>query len=123
MPGDQYREIVIATREKYRKIGSVWCPSLSGPVIFDYHGLRHLLANGRGMRSFSDLAQRLKLIDYATEVLLSASKISEHRSFLKGNTIVQFWSVEKIIDSKRLRCVIRSIGDGRKHFFSVMKVG
>jgi hypothetical protein len=123
MPGDQYREIVIATREKYRKIGSIWCPPISASVIFDHHGLRHLLANGRGRRSFSDLAQRLKLIDHAEEVLSSAATIAEYRSFFKGNAIVQYWSVEKVIEGKRLRCVIRSIGDGRKHFFSVMKVG
>ena len=44
----------------------------------------------------------------------------EETSYLRENTTFKFWTFEAVIDERRIKVIVRQVGRGKKHFWSVI---
>jgi len=40
--------------------------------------------------------------------------------YVRENIKYQFWTFEAVIDNRRIKVIIRQVGNGKKHFWSVI---
>ena len=64
--------------------------------------------------------KRFELLTYVPEIITDPSANISHRINTVGRRKVQYWSFCKEKDGKVITVVVRQIGNGMKHFYSVM---
>lgn len=129
-----YLEIKQQAKKIYSKIGQVPCPSLGGEyIIFNRFGFGHLIRKGHIPRPKSEQKRRLLLLKYAEQIVRNLRAkiyfrqteekyfINRHGQKLLTTSIAKFWTFVEIIDSKKIKLVIRQLGEGQKHFLSIME--
>lgn len=107
-------------KNKYRKIGKLYCLALNNDVYFNKHGLIHLFVKGRLPRKSEDIVRRIKIFPSVKGIILNVKEIAEYRITKKGLSIGHFWTLKSEINGRLIRVVIRQLNNGRKHFFSIM---
>jgi hypothetical protein len=112
---DYYQLAKRQAKEEYGKIKSVWSPALGDEIAFNNKGFKHLVGDGRRPRQKNDRMRRFALLPLASEIIASAKIYEDHRRV--GQT--QYWAVAQENNGEIVRVVIRQIGSGRKHFFSI----
>src|ERR1044071_166509 len=117
----------------YHKIGNVYCPYFSQPVAFNAKGIRHLkFKYDRHARPRQDQYARLKLLHLAPEVLglsrtLQGIWHTRQFEFQKMHSRwdrvlrdVTFFEFIAVLDNVRIKVIVKQVGDGEKHFWSVI---
>lgn len=105
-------------KELYEKIGEPWCPALNNPVSFNDAGFRHLLGQGRKPRSKSDQMRRFILLRSAKSIITSyRAKITDQRENIEERA--KFWAITEQRNDEVITVVVRQVGAGKKHFFSI----
>ncbi|MFA6158808.1 MAG: hypothetical protein WC763_04290 [Candidatus Paceibacterota bacterium] len=118
-----HREEIARFKDTYQKIGSVACPYFGGEkVYFNKKGFDHLLRKGRRLRLIDAQLERLDLIDHAKTILEMNHPYVEHRETKVAESIGRFWGLRARVNDMKIKLVIRQIGNGRKHFFSIYKI-
>ncbi|MFA6404691.1 MAG: hypothetical protein WCW03_01705 [Candidatus Paceibacterota bacterium] len=107
-------------RKYYYSIGSVFSPALKQIVIFNHYGLRHLFGNRNGVRSKKEILHRYNLLKYTEIILSNVKEISGTRKLMGRKSIMEFFSIERYIDDKKVRLIIRRLNKGVLHFYSIM---
>ncbi|MCX6715856.1 MAG: hypothetical protein NT077_02430 [Candidatus Taylorbacteria bacterium] len=109
-------------QKQYDDIPDTISPVLNNAVVrFNAIGLKHLLRKPR-KRSHAEQAKRFALLQYAPRIIADSNASILYRKVIRYDLkITQYWALDKIIDGKRLRVVVRQVGDGNKHFFSIME--
>ena len=120
-------------REIYSKIGRVECPALSNDsVSFSRIGFNHLIRKGRIPRTRNEQKRRFVLIPYVEEIvknpearIIYREKTIKYKANRHGEKIIiesqaKFWAFMENIEFCRVKVIIRQLGDGDKHFFSVI---
>lgn len=121
MNRENQKKFILEAKEAYFKIGFVSCPAFGGEkVYFKKDGWNHLLRKGRFFRDTEEQRKRLRLLRYAEYILVRTDKISEYKENNIDGYPAYFWSVIRYVDNMRIRVVIRKLGNGKKHFFSIM---
>ena len=129
-----YLEIKLQAKKLYSKIGRVSCPAFGGDFVsFNRLGFSHLLRKGHIPRPKSEQKRRLSLLKYA-EVIVKNPKakiyfrqieakylINRHGQKILTASLVKFWTFIEEIDGKKIKLVIRQLGNGNKHFLSIME--
>ena len=122
MEQKNFQELIKSGHEKYKGIGHVECPAFRGEkVYFNKHGLRHLVRKDKKIRSIYEQARRFKLLSYAAFVLKESSQFQSKKVGLSVNRADYFWTFAKTVNSIKIRVIVRQLGNGRKHFFSIME--
>lgn len=117
MSKNQYKRMKNKTILLYKEINFVICAAPGNEkVYFDSSGFRHMVYKGKDLRPIPDQMRRFKLFPHAPCVIKEAVKIESCSDF----SDVRFWSLHKTIGEITVATVIRQIGNGKKHFFSVM---
>lgn len=112
-----YEEAKRKAKETYSKIGRIYSPRLHDMVSFNNIGFKHLIRKGSAMRPLWEQINRFALLGNATRMLKDPhTNISVRQS---GNT--QFWAFHERKDNVATTLIIRQVGKGRKHFFSIFK--
>ena len=121
MPSPQdYEEAKKCAKAFYEEIGIVKTSALGGAkVVFTSAGFNHLLRRGRKFRPKSEQMKRLSLLRYARAILTDPGASVRHRK-LRKQALVQYWSFTKHFDGQRVKLIVRQIGAGQKHFYSIM---
>lgn len=91
-------------------------------LTFNAKGINHLFyKNPRNIRNIKEIETRINLIPSAIKLIKIMPVFQEQSSFktLSGEEI-NYWSFEGVIDGKRIKVIIRQIGNGNKHFWSVI---
>jgi hypothetical protein len=117
----------------YATIGSVRCPYFSANIAFNAKGIRHLkFKSDQQARPREDQYSRLKLLHLAPEVLklsrtvqgVSHTKRFEqqktHSRWERVLTEVSFYEFVAVLDSVRLKVIVKEVAGGEKHFWSVI---
>jgi len=103
---------------------SVKCPAFSGgKVIFNSKGLSHLFYKGSQKifaRSHDETKVRVSLLARALEVLKVMPLAQEESVFVVHGKKVRYWAFEAVINDRRVKVVVRQVGNGKKHFWSVI---
>lgn len=114
MKNDEYIIFINRYREWYKKIGEVYSPALGVRVRFRSNGFRHLIYNGIGhRRNQKDIFRRLNLLAQTVENISKCQNIHYYKN--EGQT--QYWTLERNMTV----VVLRKIGNGAIHFYSVWR--
>ena len=113
-------------KRKYRKIKAVNCPAFDQErIAFNSKGFNHLFYKGnRSERDFKDIQTRVRLLERAVILLKKTTVYQEENLYKikdKGRSkTIYFWAFEGVINDRRIKAVVRQIGRGKKHFWSVI---
>jgi len=116
-------DLIKRKRLAYKTISSVPCPAFSDePVHFNKDGFNHLIRKGRLPRTSIEIRKRLALLSEVPGILKSCDSYDTYRlhTSTEGINISEFWSLSAKREDEKIIVVIRQIGNGTKHFFSVM---
>ena len=105
------------------------CPAFGGErVYFDKQGFNHLIRKGRVPREAKEAEERLEMIDYAQEIIAMSTEFASHRhspakQIPNGKLMpsAKFWAFKGSMKLRSVIVVVRQIGSGHKHFFSIMR--
>ena len=113
-------------REKYFKIGEISAPAFPGEKItFNSKGFNHMFYKSpRRGRLKVNIACKVRLLDRAIELLEKSTVVQEEDSYTgtyRGKRKrYKFWAFEGVIKKRRIKVVVRQLGRGKKHFWSVI---
>ncbi len=90
-------------------------------IIFNAKGLNHIFYKStRSRRKSSEISIRIKLLPRAIKLLNLMPLPQEESEYKKDGKMYNFWAFEGVIDNKRIKVIVRQIGNGKKHFWSVI---
>lgn len=117
----------------YKSFQNIYCPYFREEIYFTSVGLNHLrYRKGRKERHYYAQQMRYKLIKLAPKVLKDSKTLQEfdmQQIFIetkhnkrKEKVIkdVHFYGFIAIIDSWKIKVIVRQIGNGKKHFWSII---
>lgn len=112
-------------RDFFKKIKSVKCPAFPREeVFFNSRGLSHLFYKGSqkiSSRPSKETETRVFLLPRAVKVLKLMPLSQEESVFVtKDGKHARYWDFEAVVDDRRIKVIVRQIGDGKKHFWSVI---
>ncbi len=112
----EYWQKRLEAKAVYSGVGKVWCPALSDWIVFNMKGFTHLVRKGKSLRPEKEQMRRFFLLRYAAQTL----KDSKVKFTYKQEAAAGFWVFKKPYSDREIILVVRQIGTGQKHFFSVM---
>ena len=113
----RYEETLKEAKVFYSTLQEVSCPALSNEsVVFNAMGLKHIIRKGRFIRQKNDQLRRFRLLKYAKDILADPEVLPVHRK----EESAEFWTFEKIYPDRKVIVIVRRLGNGNKHFFSIM---
>jgi len=128
-----YQKIREAAENFYKKIGCLNCPVFNNKkVYFNSEGFNHLVYKKSSERNKNDQIIKFKLLPIAKEIVGLATTYQEYdegmfnitRKKFKKRTVesvrVKYWALVAIIRNYKVKVIIRQVGDGNKHFYSVI---
>ena len=118
----------------YNSAGRIFSPALNDQVHFTAEGFNHIIFKGsRSERDRSTQILRFKLLPLAIKLVKLATTYQEYEETLKEFEIkaykkrarksksVKYWGLIAIIDGRKIKVIIRKIGDnGTMHFWSIV---
>ena len=122
---ENYEKAKRDAKEFYLTIGNVWCPAFKEHITFNSDGFRHLIWRNELPRPKKEQLYRFTLLPFAIKILENAKTCQEYRHIetdsadLKPN--VQFWAILGKNQKTSIKIIIRQLGHGRKHFFSIFE--
>jgi hypothetical protein len=109
-----------------------------GEVVLNSAGLSHLIwkdEKRKHKRDWKNQVKRFHLLQYARQILANMSYYQEylenleeikgehHGKVFKENKIIKYWGFIAIIEDKiRIKIILRKIGNGNIHFWSIIPI-
>jgi len=119
-----FTQIRKQAKKDYQSIKCIKCPAFPGEEIkFNAKGFGHLFykgANTARSRNSKEIETRTKLIPLAVKLLKIMPIWQEEDSSISNGKTCHYWSFEGVIENFRIKVIIRQIGKGGKHFWSVI---
>lgn len=122
MSPDLFNELFERTKAYYKSIGKIRCIWINNEyIIFGNSGFTHLLIKNRKSRSISEKYRKLCLIKYIPQIINNKNARIGLR-ILKDKKYgqIEFRSIAAETDSRSIKVILRKIGNGNYHFWSVM---
>jgi len=112
----------------------IYSPALKELIYFTAEGFNHIVFKGsRHERDRSSQIMRFKLLPCAVELInvsttyqeyeetLKEFVVKQRKSKIKKTKRVQYWGIIAIIDNRKIKVILRKIGDnGQLHFWSIV---
>ena len=108
-------------KEFYSNIKSLYCKEINSYVHFNHSGLMHLHRKGGSLRSKSDQKRRFDLFRKHIRTISHEHYNISTRTSSRKNSLCVFIALEKSVETKRIKIILRKINDGDIHFFSIME--
>ena len=129
-----YQKLKEISQGFYNNINSVFSPALKEKIIFSAEGFNHIIFKKEHSERerpsqilrFKILYLAKKLIGLSTtyqefEETLKEFDIKKYKKKSKENRLVKYWGMIAIIDNRKIKVIIRKIGDnGSLHFWSII---
>ena len=128
---DSYEEAKRKAKLFYAGIGEVWCPALGDYVVFNSVGFRHLLRKRGKSRLHGEQKRRFSLLCHASDILgdpathfvktekVVVKLVSWKKARVKYSSHGEFWVFREIRGGSKTTLLVRKLGNGKKHFFSI----
>ena len=126
-------EVRAKAQELYKGIGEIHCPYLKEKVHFNSAGFNHLQFRGNRNKRHKNVQEiRCRLIQLAPLVIRDSKTLQEYEEqslFIevkvnkKTKTVlkrVQFFGFIAIVKNRKVKVIVRQIGNGQKHFWSII---
>src|SRR3989344_3947733 len=133
-----FHSLIKTSRELYDETPEIVCPYFKSSVSLTSDGFNHLLHKpNRQPRNIKEQRLKLRLLKRALHVLCNAGTVQEYRTTLEKwgsprkdgfskTKQVEYWGFHDIVGKDPMilvRVIVRKIGDGKLHFWSVMPIG
>lgn len=129
-----YQKIREAAESFYKRIGRIHSPALKNDFVhFASEGFNHLIfKGGRKERSKQEQIIKFKLLPKAKYIIEISTTYQEYdegiakarkkrrKKVIFEAAIIRCWGFVAIIQGTRLKVIVRQVGDGQKHFWSVI---
>lgn len=128
-----YEKIKENAENFYKKIGRINCPAFNNEAVyFNSEGFNHLIYKKKSERSKNDQITKFKLLPIAKEIILISTTFQEYdeglaeitrkrfKKRVKETVAVRYWGLVAIIRNRKVKVIIRQVGNGQKHFFSII---
>lgn len=128
---NNHKELKRLAKISYDTVGSVESHHLKSKIVFNSVGFRHLVWQGKTPRRRREQIRRFALLPYAAGIIKNPigkieyrtgeelSKTKWHHKKMNGKSVAQFWGFVGKVDGKRVKVIVRQVGKGEKHFFSI----
>jgi len=121
MENEYYKKKLNGAKKLYFNIGAISCPALNNKIVyFDRSGFRHLLRKGKKHRDVKDQLRRFHLLSYATSIIKKGEQIMDKKIDTSRVPEAYFYRIGLAIEGKMIKVIVRQIGPGKLHFFSIM---
>jgi len=116
----------------YKSLDSIYCPYFKEAVHFTSEGFSHIKYRGAHQRHFNVQKIRYQLLRFAPRIISDSNTLQEYdrrKLFVKRKKEkiceralreIHFFAFIAIVDSWKVKVVVRQIGNGQKHFWSVI---
>ena len=133
-----YHSLVETSRKLYDATPEISCPYFKSNISLTSDGFNHLLHKpNRQPRNIKEQRLKLRLLKLGLRILNNAGTAQEYRTTLEKwgspgkdgfskTKQVEYWGFHDIIGKEPMiliRVIVRKIGDGKLHFWSVMPIG
>ncbi len=129
-----YEQLRQDAQNYYNDIGKIYSPALGQDINFTSEGFNHIVYKGpRSEREKTSQILRFKLLSLAIKLVrlstthqefeetLKEFDIKSHKKHIKQSKIVKYWGVIAIIDGRKIKVILRKIGEnGAMHFWSIV---
>ena len=133
---EKFKKLLKEIRRDYDTWVPVYCPAIREYVFFSAAGFGHLRFNTDGTpRNPKEQMYKLGLLPLVRPAIHTAVRVEEYQRRLSpirnkkknGSKImkeVDYWAVMSVVGQRnaKIRVILRKIGTGRIHFWSVMKL-
>ena len=131
----RFNKLKQKTEEDYKEIGTIFSPALKSAINFTSEGFYHLrYSSNRSERTRSVQQNKFRFFNQAVDIIKKATTIQEYRrsicpvgkpdhSGFRKTGIVHwfgFFAITNFSNSTRIMVVVRKVGEGQYHFWSVM---
>ena len=107
----------------FQKTKKINCPAFPGETVrLNAKGVNHLIYKGaRSKRDSNRIQTNLRVLPSAIK-LLKLMPIAQEESFHEGKDgkIRKYCAFEGVVDERRIKVIIRQVGNGQKHFYGVI---
>jgi len=129
-----YTKIREDAQRLYNSIGRIFSPALNQEVFFSSEAFNHIIFKSpRTERERPSQILRFKLLPLAKKLLKNSTtyqefeetikefEVKRHKKKVRETKIVKYWGIIAIIDNRKIKVIIRKIGeDGKMHFWSIV---
>ncbi len=133
----RFKKVLVDTEAHYKTIGAIYCPYFNKKVTFNSDGFHHLRYKVAGSeREKSAQLYKFSLLAGAVEIIGASGTLQQYRRQWgivgrKKNSDgsremkeMQYFAFEGIlgagISMMRIKVIVRIVGNGEPHFWSVM---
>lgn len=114
----------LQAKEIFSTVRYVECPAFHNEkIIFNAKGLSHLFYKGARKvqtRMKEQVHIRIKLLPFAIQLLKIMPVYQEEAVYTFKGKAYRFWAFEGVIEEWRIKVIVRQVGNGAKHFWSVI---
>ena len=129
-----YEKLKEDAQRLYAQTGKVFSSAFNQEIFFTSEGFNHIIfKSSRTERERSSQILRFKLIPLAIKLLkisttyqefeetLKEFEVKSHKERVKKTKIVRYWGIIAIIDNRKIKVIVRKIGEeGKMHFWSIV---
>lgn len=122
MSTNLFNQLFKETKAFYKRLNKIRCVWVDNNyVIFGNSGFTHLLIKNRKSRPINEKCRKLNLVKYISQIINNRNAKSEVRIFKnKKYGQIEYKSITAEINSRKIKVIIRKIGNGNYHFWSIM---
>lgn len=115
-------QLKVKAKEFFKANKIVKCPAFPNEkIFFNAKGLQHLFYKGpRSKRDIKRIAKNIELLPRAVKLLELMPIPQEQDTYEVQEKRYKFWAFEGVIDNRRIKVIVRQVGTGNKHFYSVI---
>lgn len=108
-------------KKTYNSIETINSPSLKEDVTFNAKGLNHIYyAGNRSERTSGDIAIRQHIFSKAVKLVKTSNIISGRHIVYRLNKNITYYEMIGLIENRRIKVVLRRMGEGKVHFWSII---
>jgi len=129
-----YEKLKEDAQSFYNHIGKAFSPACNQDIYFSSEGFNHIVFKGsRKEREKPSQILRFKLLHLAVKLVklsttyqefeetLKEFEVKSHKKRIKKTKPVRYWGIIAIIDGRKIKVILRQIGDGGMiHFWSIV---
>ena len=128
-----YDSVKEQARFDFQKLKPILSPALNEYIHFTAEGFEHIIYKGsRVERDKNSQKMRFKLLPRAVRLLEISTTFQEyeeiskqfwiqrHKKRIQESKRVQYWGIIAIIEGRKIKVIVRKVGNGQFHFWSIV---
>jgi len=129
-----YEKLKCDCQKCYYANNVIFSPALREKIFFSAAGFNHIVfKNHRHEREKPSQILRFKLVPLAKKLIelsttyqefeesIKEFQVKTRKKKIKQNKIVKYWGIIAIIDNRKIKVIVRSVGvNGNLHFWSII---